>query len=187
VGLPGRALKSPFLQQVESGETQAFGCPWQCLASCNAQKAHYCISMALYHARKGNLKKGFAFAGANAYKIKNLVSVRELLFQLKHEFITCLESGILNLNREYENALTRFKAKKLEYRNKLQALKMEYRKKLKQKHHTMLEDYYWTIKKIESLKCDYLECFKQVREIAFQLDNAIKGNQAIPLPIRSQS
>jgi nitronate monooxygenase len=186
VGLPGRALRSPFLKRLETGKSPAFGCPWQCLASCNAAKANYCISMALYHARKGNLQKGFAFAGANAYKVKQMLSVGELISQLKQEFTDSIESGIFSLSKEYNKALKQFRFKKKEYQEKLRVIKKEYRKKLRQKHDSLLDDYQRTLTRIENLKTDYLKYVEKLREIAVQMDEIIKGNQAIPLSTRSQ-
>jgi nitronate monooxygenase len=42
--------------------------------------------MALINAQKGNMKHGFAFAGANAYKAKDIVSVKELIKSLIVEY-----------------------------------------------------------------------------------------------------
>jgi hypothetical protein len=42
--------------------------------------------MALYNAAKGNMSKGYAFAGANAYLAKKISSVKEVVQQLKKEF-----------------------------------------------------------------------------------------------------
>jgi len=37
-------------------------------------------------AQIGNLTNGFSFAGSNAYKIENIISVKELIESLKREF-----------------------------------------------------------------------------------------------------
>jgi len=50
------------------------------------KKAPYCIAQALVNACKGKLKHGFVFAGANAYLVDGIVSVKELLNSLKEEF-----------------------------------------------------------------------------------------------------
>jgi nitronate monooxygenase len=42
--------------------------------------------MALANARKGKLKAGFAFAGKNAYRVNQIISVRELIELLEKEF-----------------------------------------------------------------------------------------------------
>ena len=186
VGLPGRALRSPFLQRVESGNNPAFGCPWKCLSSCNAQQARYCISMALYHARKGRFNKGFAFAGANAYKIEDIVTVKELLINLKEEFLRTVESGVVNLSMEYEKAMNRFISIKTHYRNRLRMIKKEYKKKIKKRHDSLLDEYILTLKKIESIKKDYLSYFEEIKEISLKLEGIIRGNLPISPPVGNQ-
>ena len=86
VGLPGRAIRNPFLEASESGQKQPFSCPFQCIRTCDYQKSPYCIALALMSAQKGNLKNGFAFAGQNAWRIKEIVSVHDLMESLKREY-----------------------------------------------------------------------------------------------------
>lgn len=122
VGLPGRAITSPFLERVQSGKRETFRCPWQCLSSCGADKANYCISIALNNARLGNLKKGFAFAGENAYRIKEIVSVKDLMPSLTGELQSAADKWIVNLKNEYEKT-----SKKLhELKEAFQKLKKDY-------------------------------------------------------------
>lgn len=85
VGLPGRALKNSFLDAVATGLKRPKKCVHKCLHSCAEEKSPYCIAQALVNAYKGKLKHGFAFAGANAYLIDKIVSVRELMDDLKVE------------------------------------------------------------------------------------------------------
>ena len=42
--------------------------------------------MALQNAKRGNLKYGFAFAGANAHRVTEIVSVKELMESLEREY-----------------------------------------------------------------------------------------------------
>jgi nitronate monooxygenase len=86
VGLPGRAIRSPFLDSVERGEKIPFNCPWHCLRTCDYANSPYCISKALIQARKGNLNQGFAFAGANAWRVDRIMPVKELMDTLAREF-----------------------------------------------------------------------------------------------------
>ena len=86
VGLPGRAIQNGFLEQVASGARIQFKCPWKCLKTCDARSAPYCIGVALTNAKKGCLEQGFAFAGANAYKIDTIIPVRELIKTLMTEY-----------------------------------------------------------------------------------------------------
>lgn len=86
VGLPGRAIINSFLDDVSNGNRKPFKCPWKCLKTCDYKKSPYCIADALANAQKGNLEEGFTFAGANAYKIDKIVSVKELMESLEMEF-----------------------------------------------------------------------------------------------------
>ena len=86
VGLPGRTVRNKFLDDVSAGIKKPFKCPWKCLRTCDFRKAPYCISLALNNAKKGNLKEGFAFAGANAYRIDKIISVKELIENLLKEY-----------------------------------------------------------------------------------------------------
>ena len=83
VGLPGRALRNRFLEEVAAGIKRSFRCPYHCIKSCDPTKSPYCIGMALAQARLGKLKNGFAFAGANAFRVDKIVSVKELMDTLE--------------------------------------------------------------------------------------------------------
>lgn len=86
VGLPGRAIQNRFLEAVSAGVKKPFKCPWKCLKTCDVENTPYCIGVALTQAKKGNLEKGFAFAGANAYRIDKIISVKELIETLLEEY-----------------------------------------------------------------------------------------------------
>lgn len=86
VGMPGRALRNHFLDEVSNGKKKPFKCPYRCIKTCDPDKSPYCISLALACAKKGKLKNGFAFAGKNAYRIKKILSVKELIDSLRSEY-----------------------------------------------------------------------------------------------------
>ncbi|MDP8201871.1 MAG: nitronate monooxygenase [Candidatus Tenebribacter burtonii] len=86
VGLPGRAIINKFLTDVTSGIKKPFSCPWKCLKTCKMKQSLYCIADALMKAKIGDLTNGFSFAGVNAYRIKQIVSVKELMDSLQNEF-----------------------------------------------------------------------------------------------------
>jgi len=86
VGMPGRALRNHFLDEVNEGRRTPYNCPYHCIASCDPAKAPYCISLALLNAQKGRLDKGFAFAGSNTFRVDKIVSVQELVDSLEQEF-----------------------------------------------------------------------------------------------------
>lgn len=92
VGMPGRAIRNDFIRDAEEGRRPAFRCAWQCLASCKADDAKYCISIALNNARKGNMKGGFVFAGANAYRIEEIVPVSALIGELASSYRIAVEA-----------------------------------------------------------------------------------------------
>ncbi len=82
VGMPGRAIRNDYIDDVRSGGRKPFNCPYHCISTCDYTSAPYCIAQALISAQKGKLNQGFAFAGANAYRITEIVSVRELFTEL---------------------------------------------------------------------------------------------------------
>ena len=85
VGLPGRAIRNRFLRRLEAGEREKIKCPYQCLATCNVAEARYCIALALVNAYQGNMEKGLVFCGQNAYRCDRIVSVHDLIAELKAE------------------------------------------------------------------------------------------------------
>ncbi len=86
VGLPGRAIVNDFLNDVKAGIKKPFSCPWKCLKTCDFKTSLYCIANALMKAKIGELKNGFSFAGANAWRIDKIISVKELMDSLVSEF-----------------------------------------------------------------------------------------------------
>jgi nitronate monooxygenase len=86
VGLPGRAIRNTFIEEVSEGKKKPFKCPYHCLKTCDFKNSPYCITLALINAKKGNLSHGFAFAGENAYRAKEIISVKELVEKLKEEY-----------------------------------------------------------------------------------------------------
>jgi len=86
VGMPGRAIANDFVNDVEEGKKKPFKCPYHCIITCDYQTSPYCITLALMNAKLGKMKHGFAFAGANAYRIEKIVSVKELINSLVNEY-----------------------------------------------------------------------------------------------------
>ena len=86
VGLPGRAIKNKFLEDVNNGIKKPFSCPYHCISTCDFKESNYCIALALVNAKKGKLNKGFAFAGKNAFRISKITTVKELIESLIEEF-----------------------------------------------------------------------------------------------------
>ncbi|MDH4210867.1 MAG: nitronate monooxygenase [candidate division WOR-3 bacterium] len=88
VGLPGRAIRNKFINDIFAGMKKPFKCPWKCLKTCDFKKVPYCIAHALTNAKKGKLKSGFAFAGSNAFRVDKIISVKELIATLLMEYKT---------------------------------------------------------------------------------------------------
>lgn len=85
VGMPGRAIRNRFLDEVGQGKKKPYRCPYHCIKTCDHKNSPYCIFFALVNAKRGQLKHGFAFAGANAYRAEGIVTVRELIETLVAE------------------------------------------------------------------------------------------------------
>jgi len=86
VGLPGRAIINQYIKDVSSGIRKPFNCPWRCLRTCDFKTAPYCIALALSNAKLGYLEEGFTFAGTNAYRIDEIISVKKLINTIVDEY-----------------------------------------------------------------------------------------------------
>jgi len=86
VGLPGRAIRNGFLNDVAAGQKKPFKCPYKCLRTCEFRDAPYCIAKALINAKLGTLEDGFVFSGANVWRVNEIVSVQELMESLEQEY-----------------------------------------------------------------------------------------------------
>lgn len=86
VGMPGRALSNDFLRSVDAGTAAPTLCRYHCIQSCARLKAPYCIADALLNSLRGTAQEGLVFAGANAWRIKEILPIKELFTQLDREF-----------------------------------------------------------------------------------------------------
>ena len=86
VGMPGRAIGNNFIDAVKRGEKHPVNCHFHCIRTCDVKNSPYCIAMALINAQRGNMEQGFAFAGANVYRARDIVSVKELTGSLMNEY-----------------------------------------------------------------------------------------------------
>ncbi len=161
VGMPGRAIRSRFLKDLSSGKKTELKCAWKCLKSCDLKTARYCISLALDNARKGDLEKGYAFAGSNAFRINNIISVKELLQELQKQYLCAKEKGASRLRNEYGKALEKLSSVKDEYlmalKNGFNSMKDEYARDIETGFITFREEYGTVMEKIDSLKAEYLK------------------------------
>jgi len=68
VGLPGRAIKTPFVDKILSKTApKPMGCDF-CLKHCSLE---YCIIKALVNSLHGDIENGVVFSGENVWKIKD--------------------------------------------------------------------------------------------------------------------
>jgi nitronate monooxygenase len=83
VGMQGRAINTPFVKKMMSGEDISVKeCKFKCLKKCSYR---YCISDRLMKAYDGNVEEGLVFSGANTYKMKEILSVREIFSRFVNE------------------------------------------------------------------------------------------------------
>ena len=93
VGMPGRAVKTPFIKKLLSGEKINDKCNVLCMKCCNFQ---YCIQNRLIMAREGDIENGVFFAGENFYQMKEILPVKSILNNLVKEF----NEAIVNEKKE---------------------------------------------------------------------------------------
>lgn len=85
VGMPGRAIANPFVRSVDAGEKHPKVCRYHCIITCQRDQSPYCIADALLLSLSGDASDGLVFAGANAWKVTELVSVPQLIATLDQE------------------------------------------------------------------------------------------------------
>lgn len=91
VGMPGRAINTPFIQAMARGDDLSTKrCDYKCLKKCDH---HYCISERLMMARNGNVNEGLVFSGANTYKMKEILPVAEIFRQFVSQAESVYKEG----------------------------------------------------------------------------------------------
>jgi nitronate monooxygenase len=85
VGLPGRAIRNDFLKMVEERGKLKIKCNFRCLSTCKIEEAKYCIANALLSSWSGDVDHGLIFCGQNAYRVNQILSVKELMAELTEE------------------------------------------------------------------------------------------------------
>ncbi len=93
VGLPGRAIKTAFIEKMMRGEKQPVSCPYKCLITCDPSTVPYCIAKALCNASVGDLDNAVVFSGSNVSGLKKIVPVKELIDELVEETVKELEDN----------------------------------------------------------------------------------------------
>jgi len=85
VGLPGRAIKTAFIEKIMRGEKDPINCVYKCLITCDPSVVPYCIAKALCNASIGDLDNAIVFAGCNVSRVKSIVPVKQLIDELVDE------------------------------------------------------------------------------------------------------
>lgn len=86
VGLPGRVIRNAFVERIIQGHKVPFRCKYRCLKTCDPSTAPYCIAEVLAKASEGRLDESFAFAGTNAWRCEEIVSVKRLIQTIVQEY-----------------------------------------------------------------------------------------------------
>jgi len=87
VGMPGRAIDNGFLEQVRAGKKIPVNCPYHCLKTCKPEESPYCIARVMLKARVGESEEAYFFAGSNAWRCDEIVSVKQLFENLNREYL----------------------------------------------------------------------------------------------------
>ena len=173
VGMPGRAIRGPFLEAIARGDRKLFRCPSRCLESCGAGKARYCISEALDSARKGDLENGFAFCGANAYRVEAIVPVKQLITGLKRGYALAGVAGALKA--EVARRAEALKALKREYETTLGEVRERVRagvRRLADENDARLREEKARIRgRLTQIRAEYLQVKARLRELRAELDS----------------
>jgi len=88
VGMPGRALVNKLVETLKTERVKVRKC-YDCLNAnlCDRVTIPYCITDKLILAVKGDVENGLLFCGDNAYRLNKIVSVDELMNELKLEML----------------------------------------------------------------------------------------------------
>jgi nitronate monooxygenase len=84
VGIPGRALRNPFVEKYIAGNVESKPCMAACLSHCSylRDRSTFCIAGALVDAYMGNWETGLFFAGSNVVKCDKLETVEGIFRDL---------------------------------------------------------------------------------------------------------
>lgn len=85
VGLPGRAIKNKFLEDIKINRRPSKRCI-NCLKTCSPRETPYCILDALINAVSGDMENGLFFSGSNVHRINKIVSVKNIIEKIIKEF-----------------------------------------------------------------------------------------------------
>ncbi|OSM00384.1 NAD(P)H-dependent flavin oxidoreductase [Magnetofaba australis] len=83
-GLPGRALKTQFTNDLFRGAEVGHKCFATCLEACRCRddKDAFCIAEALHLAQQGDMERGLVFTGTNATRHTEIVHVQDIFDEI---------------------------------------------------------------------------------------------------------
>ena len=81
VGLPGRAVRNPFVDKITVGPVPPKTCH-ACLKSC---EHNFCIISSLIRAEQGDVENGLVFSGEYMHKIDEILPAQEIISRLIKE------------------------------------------------------------------------------------------------------
>ncbi|OPJ59515.1 NAD(P)H-dependent flavin oxidoreductase [Clostridium oryzae] len=84
VGMPGRAIRNPFVKRTLEGRIPVKKC-YRCISKCEPATTPYCITKALINSVNGDVDNGLIFCGENAYRVNEMTTVKQLIGQLINE------------------------------------------------------------------------------------------------------
>ncbi|WP_130182346.1 NAD(P)H-dependent flavin oxidoreductase [Blautia producta] len=82
VGMPGRAIKNPFMDRVKTEKCRIEHC-YHCIVTCKPAEIPYCITQALVNAAEGRVEDALLFCGSNAYRSHKIETVEDIMNELK--------------------------------------------------------------------------------------------------------
>lgn len=84
VGIPGRALRNPFVETYLAGTQTSKPCMAACLSHCSyiKDRSTFCIAAALVDAYKGDWENGLFFCGSNVTRCTRIETVEEIFHEL---------------------------------------------------------------------------------------------------------
>lgn len=82
VGMPGRAIKNPFMDRVKTEKCGIEHC-YHCIVTCRPAEIPYCITQALVNAAEGRVEDALLFCGSNAYRSHKIETVEDIMNELK--------------------------------------------------------------------------------------------------------
>ena len=86
VGMPGRGLRTPLMEQVAAGKRLLPEKCVRCIKTCDPQTTPYCINRALTAAFYGNYEEGLFFCGGNVGRIREMTTAAALMEELSEDW-----------------------------------------------------------------------------------------------------